>query len=157
MLIILQDFNNNSQKLLLAAYSTVERCIFVSESVLIASTPGWRIDWPITCHVYNIRMSSRESDVYNWKRSMWCKSEICCAATLNGFIYCLKDKFGNDNYIILNPVAIVVTQRRSAWVEWKCGQLPWYSEGDALHLARTARVIQNAYYIITLVALPVCQ
>lgn len=39
------------------------------------------------------------------------------AVTSNGFLYYLKDKFGNDYCIILNLVAMVVTQRLSAWVE----------------------------------------
>jgi hypothetical protein len=42
---------------------------------------------------------------------------MCCAVTWNGFIYYVKGKFGHDNYIILNPVEIFVTQCRSAWVE----------------------------------------
>jgi hypothetical protein len=74
----------------------------------------------MTSHVRSIRMSSGESDIIE---NVICNMKAECLALCCDFewicslYYYLKDKFGNDYYIILNPVAIVVTQRRSAWVE----------------------------------------
>ena len=77
--ILSQGFRNNSPRFLLTPYSPVERCIFLSESILIASTLAWEIDWPMTCHVCNIRMSSRESHVQLKRFNvMWKRNLLCC-------------------------------------------------------------------------------